>query len=365
MSSAPSSFGVTLGRRISSAARATGSIAATSGIELSVAQQFVDRGFGASLGIDLLDDDSAVEVRAGLPVRQRFAGQRAGDDDGIGRHAAEMDLAGVAVDDLGGRADEGAHRQYRALLDDDALDDLAAGADEAIVLDDDRFGLQRFAHAADADAARQVTVLANLRAGADRRPGVDHRATVDIRADIDEAWHQNDVWRDIGRAPHDRTGHGAEAGIAEAVRRPAGEFGGHLVPPFGGAAVGIDRTARDLDHVVETERQQHGLLQPLVDAPPLSRGAAGLLGDAQLAVVHAFERGLDSVAILALGGRRQTLARLPGGIDGGGEFGVNHGGNPGLAEGGADWPGRNAGVNRRRRYWNRIRPAATAPTSQQ
>src|SRR5205807_6876352 len=106
---------------------------------------------------------------------------------------------------------------------DDPLDDLAARADEAITLDDHRLGLQRLEHAADPDPAREVTVLADLGAGADRRPGVDHRAAVDIGADIDEARHQADVRRDIGRAPHDRAGDGAKAGIAEAIGRPAGQ----------------------------------------------------------------------------------------------------------------------------------------------
>ncbi len=178
-----------------------------------------------------------------------------------------MDFAGVAVDDLGRRADEGAHREDGALLDDDALDDLAARADEAVILDDDRLGLQGLQDAADPDPAGEVAVLTDLGAGADRRPGIDHRATADMGADIDEARHQDDVRRDIGRAPHDRAGHRAKAGIAEAVRRPAGEFGRHLVPPFGGAAVGIDRAARDLDHVVEAERQEHRLLQPLMNLP--------------------------------------------------------------------------------------------------
>ena len=38
------------------------------------------------------------------------------------------------------------------------------------------FGLQRFQHAADADATGQVHARADLRAGTDRGPGVDHRA---------------------------------------------------------------------------------------------------------------------------------------------------------------------------------------------
>ena len=37
-------------------------------------------------------------------------------------------------------------------------------------------GLQRLKHAADAGAAGDMAVLADLRAGADRRPGVDHGA---------------------------------------------------------------------------------------------------------------------------------------------------------------------------------------------
>src|SRR5207245_3403465 len=109
------------------------------------------------------------------------------------RHPARVDLAGVAVDDLGGGADEGAHRQHRALFDNDALDDLAARADEAIVLDDDGLGLQWLEHAADPDPAREVTVSADLRARADRRPGVDHRAAADIGADIHKARHKHDI----------------------------------------------------------------------------------------------------------------------------------------------------------------------------
>src|SRR3546814_16152619 len=35
-----------------------------------------------------------------------------------------------------------------------------------------------------------------------------------------------------------------------------------LVPPIGAAGA-----ARDLGHVVQAEREQHGLLEPLVDAP--------------------------------------------------------------------------------------------------
>ena len=132
------------------------------------------------------------------------AGQRAGDDHRISRDPAVEDLAAGAVDDLGRRAEEHAHRQHRAFLDDDALGDFGAGADEAIVLDDHRPGLQRLEHAADPGAAGDVDVAADLGAAADRRPGVDHRPFADISADVDEARHQHRAGRDEGAAADDR-----------------------------------------------------------------------------------------------------------------------------------------------------------------
>src|SRR5690606_13926218 len=90
-------------------------------------------------------------------------------------------------------------------------------------------------HAANADAARQVDVLADLGAAAHGGPGIDHGAFVDIGADIDETGHQDDVLADKGRLAGDRTGNGAEAGVAKGILAPAFELGRHLVPP-GGAA---------------------------------------------------------------------------------------------------------------------------------
>jgi hypothetical protein len=46
------------------------------------------------------------------------------------------------------------------------------------------------------------------------------------------------------------------------------------------------RAARDRAHVVEAEREQHRLLEPLVDAPL----AVLFLGDARLAAVEQVER---------------------------------------------------------------------------
>src|SRR5437763_1496243 len=100
----------------------------------SVTQQFIDAGFGAGLRVHALDDDRAIEARAGLAVLHRLAGQRPGYHHRIGRHFAHENLAGFAVDDLGRGADEHAHRQYRAFAHDHTLDDFRARADEAIVL---------------------------------------------------------------------------------------------------------------------------------------------------------------------------------------------------------------------------------------
>ena len=60
-----------------------------------------------------------------------------------------------------------------------------------VVADDDRRRLRRLEHAADADAAREVHALADLRARPDRRPGVDHRVGADARADVHVARHQD------------------------------------------------------------------------------------------------------------------------------------------------------------------------------
>src|SRR5207249_323215 len=132
--------------------------------------------------------------------------------------------AGFAIDDAGRCPDEHAHGQYRAFTHDHAFGHFRARADEAVVLDDYRPGLQRLKHAADAGTAGNVAVLADLRAGADRRPGVDHGARVHISAEIDEARHQHDAGRDIGGAAHYAVGHRAQAGIAEARFAPAVEL---------------------------------------------------------------------------------------------------------------------------------------------
>src|SRR6185312_5805741 len=269
----------------------------------SVPQEVVDRGFAAGLLVDALDDHRAVERGAGLAVGERLAGQIARHHHGVGRHLAHEDLAGRPVDDLGRGPDEHAHRAHRAFADDHALDDLGAGADEAVVLDDGRAGLHRLEHPADADAAAEMHVLADLRAAPDSDPGVDHGALVDMGADIDEAGHQNDVAGDVRRMSDIRPRYGAEAGFAEAVLAPALELERHLVPPVGAA-----RAVHQLV-VVEAEAQKHGLLEPLVDAPLARRGA---LGNPDPPGIELIENTIHGLADGAPGLEVDRRAVLPG-----------------------------------------------------
>jgi len=71
-----------------------------------------------------------------------------------GRDAAVSDLASFAIVDTRALAEVNAHRDDRTLLDDDALDNLRACTDEAVVFDNGRSSLHRFEYAADAHATR-------------------------------------------------------------------------------------------------------------------------------------------------------------------------------------------------------------------
>src|SRR5262249_61710755 len=106
-------------------------------------------------------------------------------------------------------------------------DDLPAPPHAAFPLYDPRPGLPRRAPPADAGAARDVAVLADLRARAGGGPGVDHGAGVHIAAAIHEGRHQNDVGRDIGRATPHAARDGATAGGAEVGVGPTADPGAH------------------------------------------------------------------------------------------------------------------------------------------
>src|SRR5690606_36736327 len=127
-------------------------------------------------------------------------------------------------------------------------------------------------------AAGNVHVLADLGAASDCRPGVDHRAFIDVGADVDEARHQHHAPGDVAAAPRHGAGDHAEARVAEAVLAPAFELARHLV--IGRRACG---TALYHADIVEAEREEHGLLEPLVDLPAAL--AVGF-GDLRLATVE-------------------------------------------------------------------------------
>src|SRR3569623_462754 len=249
------------------------------------AQKFVDADLGQRLLVDLLHDHRAIQTVAAILGRQV-----AGHHDRTGGHATVHDITGLAVVDLGRLADVDAHRDHAVVFDDHAFDHFGARADEADVADDGGVGLHRLEHAADADAAREVDVLADLRAGADRGPGVDHGAFTDIGADVDVGGHQHDVLADVGALARSGGRHDAEAALAEVFRVEVGELGGHLVVVIGIAALveGV---------VFQAERQQHRFLQPLVGDPVLTFAA---LSDAQFAHVEQVDHGHDRVLDLGL-----------------------------------------------------------------
>ena len=95
---------------------------------------------------------------------------------------------------------------------------------------------------------------------------------------------------------HDAAGDRAEAGGDVILGAPAVEFRGHLVIP--GRAIGA---ARDDVHVVETEREQHGLFQPLIDVQASGPELPRLLRHARLAGVEQMERRFDGLADVAGG----------------------------------------------------------------
>lgn len=97
-----------------------------------------------------------------------------------------MDFAGRTVINLRALSDEDTHGDYAVFFHNDTFDDLAAGADEAVVFDDCRGGLQRFQHAADTDTAGKVAVLTDLCAGAHCGPSVDHGVLADVGTDVDK-----------------------------------------------------------------------------------------------------------------------------------------------------------------------------------
>ena len=79
---------------------------------------------------------------------------------------------------------------------------------------------------------------------------------------IDEAGHQHHALGDVGAVAHHRAGNHADACIAETVFTPTGKFQRHLVESRRASGAKFHHHV-----VVEPERQQNRLLEPLVDLP--------------------------------------------------------------------------------------------------
>src|SRR5690606_19617986 len=205
-------------------------------------------------------------------------------DHGIGRYSADMHLSGLTADDLGGNTNENDNTTQSSRFDDKTYDDFSTREEQAEALEDHRICLLRHQYVADYDVNREQHILADLRAGADGNPSIDHRPAVHIGTEIDEARHQDDIRRDIGALAHHAIRHGAEPCLAELGFAPAFKLAWNLVPPVRIAA----GAALYQRHVIEAERQQHGLLRPLIDDPAIRT----LLGDAERSVVKSFQRGL-------------------------------------------------------------------------
>ncbi len=78
-------------------------------------------------------------------------------------------------------------------------------------------GLDGFQHAADAHAAAEVDVLANLSTAAHGGPGVNHSAAVDISADVDIRRHHHHAGSQIGTVTGHGVGHHPHTGLGIVV----------------------------------------------------------------------------------------------------------------------------------------------------
>jgi phosphate transport system ATP-binding protein len=250
-------------------------------------EQFIECGLGARLRIHPLDDHRAVEtVRA---VLRRHA---AGDHHRAGRHVPLQYFTAGTVVDAGAGADEYSHRDNRAGADHDALDDLGARADEAVILDDGGRSLQRFEHPADADAAGQVYVAPDLRTRTDRGPGVDHGAGAHVGADVDVAGHQDRIGCHVGAVAYQRVRHHAYALLRELSGVGGSELQRH--PIVEARVTGVDH-----DVVVDAKIEQHRLLQPGVHLP----AAIDVLGHPALTPIQCTDRELDRRARIRIDAR--------------------------------------------------------------
>ncbi len=251
--------------------------------------------------IHFLDDDCTIQTIFAVSRRQvaRY-------HDGTCRDAAIADFAGGAVIDLGGLADIHAHGNHRVFFDNDTFHHFRAGADEAIVFNNGRVGLHRLQYAAYAHAAGQMNVLTDLCAGTYGCPGIHHRTFIDIGADVDVGGHQHHVPGDKAAAARHCRRHHAEAAFGEVFGSVIGKLGRNLVVELHVGAGG------HCDIVFQTEGQQNGLLDPLVDLPC----AIQFLRNAQAAAIQLLQHmGYGFADFCGSGFRRKAGAVFPGLVD--------------------------------------------------
>ena len=204
---------------------------------------------------------------------------------------------------MGRRGEDGPRPEGGAAAHPGPAHDHAPGPDERLVLNHDRHRVRRLEHAADADAAGEVDVLADLGGRADGGPGVDHRPGVHVGADVDERGHQHRPRRDVATPPRDRAGQHPHAVQPGLQRDPV------VVPEVTHLGAG---------HRQHPEGQQDGPLGPLVHHH--------LIGDRVdvrhpgLARVHRVHRGDDGRTRLGVG-RGQFGPPLPQLVDHVGEGG--------------------------------------------
>jgi hypothetical protein len=203
-----------------------------------------------------------------------------GHHDGAGRHdAAVLDrLRPRHVDDRHARRQGHVRGEDGTRADAHSLGHDAARAEERPVLDDHGARVGRLEHAADADAAREVDVGADLRARPDGRPGVDHRPRADPGADVDVPRHEDDARRQERAVAGDPRRHDPDAAL-RIVR-----LHGDLVEE----AEAADLHRLDL---AELEVLEDGRLRLDVDDPLVAVG----IRDAAFAAI---ERGDDLLHLL-------------------------------------------------------------------
>src|SRR5579863_8597862 len=147
-------------------------------------EQIFQRSTQGGLLVAVLDDDGGVEREApGIGVGVCFA---LADCPRTGNHYGvfgddQWQLVGSAengavdeIEDGGAAGEDGSGGQDGSLADDGALVNAGVAADEHIVLNDDRAGVNGFKDSTDLCGGAEVNAFTDLRAGADEGMRVNH-----------------------------------------------------------------------------------------------------------------------------------------------------------------------------------------------